>query len=854
MRNSDLLLDDFDKEQHGYPEKKKSRCFQTLGVATVLVALLAVVGVFAFFALPKSLANSDDSQTPFLKSPHHLCDTCHINPEVEDYVLCSSCGFEPSQNKMLKCPKGYGNMFVTKARYGPQQSAQIEGKIYTHCKEEMMNGGAECNVNLKELIPDLKDVSPPPPGPMDKHEWRGRGKDWRRHKDWMPPSPFFGESFDIFPIDEFLPEGPNEESFLDDAMEEDAQIMEALAQEPEITTMEALFLAMPHAPSLKLHKALMKCMTPGVRGSKTPPACANGATLLKCRGADSGNELCLQKTKGVPLCSDGAAAACPEGTQSFKKGQNCWPEDLIGEPVKPVCADNKNAKKCKKKGVVNPACQGQKGKKMFCVDSSEPTCPAGFVDKKDFPKCVADDGVGENVQEQCADGSEPQKCGQGGVVSEGCVNKRGKAKKGKRCADGSKGECPAGYGSGPCIGGAGERRQLTCEDPTDKVIKCHKKKHQQKPICAGQRKPMCKTSQAPAECPPGYTFDQIDKIDAPVTEGPFLSSPRYGRPGHGHIFTGEEAYLLPHGPNGESLLAHTTPEDQPIIDALMETPRINNLEDLYSAIPHEHPISFKLSKALMRCMENGDTSTTTRLVCQGDAELLGKGKCKGVMEGDALFDACQLKKQKTGKTPLCSDGQYATCPDGYESYSKNPQCVDNTGEGERLERVCEDGSEPINCKKDKTNPECDGKVKKNGKGKKFVCATGKPICPDGYSRGECKNYETGERSRAKCPVEEGMKEKPIKCHKKKNRSKPECAETMGPVCPTTMAPPVCEEGTELDFSDYRTDLEVGEPAAMVLEARRPPHHGRPPFGRGPRGNGPKGRVEVDFLCLRVDLN
>jgi len=46
-----------------------------------------------------------------------------------------------------------------------------------------------------------------------------------------------------------------------------------LAEEPEITTMENLFLAMPHAPSLKLEKALMKCMTPGVRGSKTPPEC-----------------------------------------------------------------------------------------------------------------------------------------------------------------------------------------------------------------------------------------------------------------------------------------------------------------------------------------------------------------------------------------------------------------------------------------------------------------------------------------------------------------------------------------------------------------------------------------------------
>lgn len=252
----------------------------------------------------------------------------------------------------------------------------------------------------------------------------------------------------------------------------------------------------------------------------------------------------------------------------------------------------------------------------------------------------------------------------------------------------------------------------------------------------------------------------------------------------------------------------------------------------------------------MRCMQDGDVTTSTQLVCQGEAELLTKGKCKRVVEGDALFDACQKKKQRTGKTPMCSDGQYATCPEGYESYAKNPTCISNTGEGDRLDRICDDGSEIINCKKDKTNPECDGKRKK-----KFVCPSGKPTCPDGYSRGECKNQETGLRSTAKCPVEEGMKkERPIKCHKKQNRSKPECQDTMGPVCPTSQAPPDCEAGSDLDFSDYLTPLEVGEPEAVVLNARRPPH-GRPPFPpRGGKGQGPKGLVKVDFLCLRVDLN
>jgi hypothetical protein len=87
------LLDDF-KDQHGHnDEKKKSRCFQTLGVASLLLAvtlffpqtqnqelfhffeLLAVVGVFAFFALPESQTNTADSSAPFLKAPHHRMST-----------------------------------------------------------------------------------------------------------------------------------------------------------------------------------------------------------------------------------------------------------------------------------------------------------------------------------------------------------------------------------------------------------------------------------------------------------------------------------------------------------------------------------------------------------------------------------------------------------------------------------------------------------------------------------------------------------------------------------------------------------------------------------------------------------
>jgi len=876
MRHSDVLLDDFDEERQrsvGTGKEKRNKCFESSVVAVIVLGVIAAAGLFAWFVyLPSTHTILEDgtssNPSPFLKSPH-LCDTCHMNPEVDgDYVLCSSCGFEASNDKTLKCPKGYGNMFVTKAHVGPQQSALVEGKIYTHCKEQMTNGGSACDLNLAELIPDLDTVVPPPrPQPRD-----GK-RDWMRHKrEWgMPPSPFGFEAWDIFPFDD-LPMGPNGESMIDEAMEEDQAIIEALEDEPEITGLQHLFLALPHQPSLKLEKALMKCMEVGNKGVKHEPQCADSTqTVLKCHGADAANTYCIDKIANKvrgPICSDGTAADCPAGSEPYKKGARCMPESGEGAPVKPMCDDGKEAKRCKKKGIVRDECLNAKGKrkhrmKMFCKDGSNPTCPAGYVDKRDMPKCIADNGDGTNAAEVCTDGTEPQPCKVAEVLNDLCADpSTGKKIKHMRkvCGDGSKPECPAGFSKGPCLAkevdenGDRDRTSVECADPTDKVIHCHRKKFQTKypTLCGADKKPMCLNAAVEAQCPSGYSFETENKI--------FLSKSRPRGPdcnggGGRHGSVGEESYLLPRGPHGESLLEHATPDDQPILDALMESPEISDLDQLYDAIPAEHPMSFKLSKALIKCMNPEDMMDVVQLDC-GDAELL-KG-CKKVQEGDANYEACQKKKEykKMGeKLPFCTDMTVAKCPTGYESYSKNPPCVsasDPTAEREKM--VCEDGTPATDCKKNRNSGKSACLL---GVRKRFVCPDGKKgTCPTGYSRGECVNQETGERKKAKCSHEKGNKDKPIKCFKPENEGHTLCAETTGPMCESTEAPPTCPENYEFDFTPYQKNIEDNTtPEALVLKAGRP--HGPGPRGpprRPPFGKGPKGEISVDFLCLKVDLN
>jgi len=890
MRRSDLLLDDFGEIQRVKgEEKKQSRCFQGIGIAFLILGLLAMVGVFAYFAFPAVQANVDgdnDIHAPILRSPHQLCDTCHMNPEVDgDYVLCQSCGFEPSTDKTLKCPKGYGNMFVTKARYGPKQSAEIEGKIYTHCKGEMNNGAAECNVNVMELIPDLKEMKPEP---RDHHHHHHHDGPWGDKKNnWfdgnMPPSPFWDfETFEILPFDD-LPLGPNGESFEAEAMEGDAAILEALDAEPEINNIQELFLAMPHRPSLKLEKALLKCMVKET-GEVVQP-CAVGATKLRCKGADSADPNCVGATG--PICSDGNPAACPENAYAFNKKKRCFSIDGSAAPEMPNCEVGK-PKKCKKNGVKNAKCT-QKKQKLFCKDGSVPICADGFRDKKAMPKCIPDDGQGPKKYEECLDGSIVLLCVDH-PDSEFCVDKPIHK---TFCLDGGKSDCPDGYGKGPCINDStGARTKPLCLDETDKAVNCDKPKFAQKPFCQGKSGKVCKKSGEAATCATGSTL-KTKKNNL------FLSAPRPGQH-HGHRHAGEEGFLLPYGPNGESLADHATPDDQPVLDALMDAQHIQNAKDLFGAIG-DRPMSFKLSRALMMCMQDGDIKTMTKIQCAGDATLLGPGKCRGVARALAKGDqakkpispelqaACetQLANMEAGnRTPLCSDGEIATCPENFKSYSKDPRCILNQPNVEsptRVTQVCDDGSEPIDCeaKENFTHKLCGQKHGGRGKGgkpgfrraleeivlqkrggrhggkkgpkggprrRRFVCEHKgvKLICPENYSTGECKDQGTGVRSKANCA--DGKK--PIKCHKM--NKDPACVGKKGLICQSTGEAPECEASSVLDFSDYEVATTVPQ---FMLQAPRP----RGPRGgpRGPHGpphGGPKPEIEVDFLCLKVNLN
>jgi len=823
MRKSDLLLDDLNTDveanyHNSSKDKKKRECFCTFAVIVSLLTLLACGYAVNHFWLPSSNVSEGVAASPehFLGAPK-LCDTCHMNPEVGgDYVLCESCGFEASEDKTLKCPKGYSNLFVTTAHFGFSQSAEIEGKIYTTCKKQMANGDDKCSVNVKQLVPDLK-VHWDGKGPWDnKGPWEEK-KAWMEKKEfgpwdtpfaelkaraerpWAHHRPPFFSAFDIFPMDAEsifeLPTGPNEESLLDFATEEDQPILDALVEEPEVDSIEHLFLAIPHghAPSIKLEKALTSCMQGGDKSTKTKPTCADGTTKLDCRGADKTNEFCVLREankkaaiKYGPICSDGEYATCPDGFDSYKKNPKCLNNEMMknGEiPTreKEICADGKKAKKCKK-NQGHPKCQGKKKHKRFCPGGEKPVCPTG-------------------------------------------------------------------YSKGPCKSADGVRSKPKCADVNEKPTNCKKAKNTGKPECskdgAQLTSPVCASDGLEPQCADGSVVDLNDyMVNVSETAQVFLSKSRKTNKGTTSIpslFDEEsEIFLsLPKGPNRESLLEHAEPEDQPIIDALIDTPEINSIQELWDAVPVEHIPSFKLAKALVSCMKDGDKSTKVKPECADGETKLGKADCKGLVEGDAGYDACLKKKadNKAGTREkymrMCSDGQYAICPEGFQSYKKNPKCVANDVDAtpSRTAEVCADGSKVMKCKKDPTNAKCVGKKDS----KTFCVDESKPTCPDGYSKGACKSITDGSRTKEVCP--DGKR--PTNCKKDKHGDKPECNDENGrrmvKTCKTevdALVEPSCPDGFELDMSDYIVDLTPAETSELFLSAMRGPRRGGPPGGRG----------------------
>lgn len=839
MRKSDLLLENLHKDEFSeHTPKNNTRRY--LNVAIVLIfALLGAVVALSFMQFAGTTSNSSDPAQQKILTSTHLCGTCHMNPDNDgDYVQCESCGFDSSQPKTLKCPSGYGNMLVLKAKEGYSENAEIAGKVYKHCKETMEEGGSNCDVNVLELIPDLYDNKfdggreprPPhhPPRPLPEPRGFGPGP-----MDDFDPFMDFPMIFDILPFfdDETVnepPVGPNGEAVTNEVNEHNEEAIAALINAPEIQSLRDLFESLPamdetNPEHIKLTKTLMKCMQPG--GSVIrKPLCADGSEPLKCKETPDA-EGCLKKAqdkadnkaagikkKLAPVCADGSYAECDtaNGFQGFRKAKKCYPNNGEGKEMKPVCLDGSKPGKC-----VDGSTEAQcvKGKKFFCAGS----------DKK--PKC------------------------------------------------------PEGYSTGPCKDTVtGERGKAKCPEGTQR-IKCKKDENSSNPVCTSETgdriwNTMCDNGEQPS-CQDGSEYALI----------PFLKKVQFSRPGDAEEMMWdsssaeeEEVFLSsanakgrrgprrgPRGRGGKKERARCEDQSKP---GCWDSTGVRNKEVVVCKddtvaegfVPFE-PLD-KCPRRLRRCAYDG--TSMVKPTCQDGSDIIlpPKRELKCVDGSEVTCVA--------GSTLSCYGGEEPTSTD-FSGCESKPMCTDDTT-GEYVKPVCENGEEAVNLEK---RSEC-------GFGN-FPAA-----CYDFAEDGTATFVNTGS-----CPKGfEETKAKSSVCSKGE-------AQLRTKLCDNTEAEVICETGkppkrhkkflfpswTEQTPTEQETVANlvlsrggphhghphgppegmIGGPNAETLEGRpvmppgrpTPPQHGRPPFPRDhhrPDRRDSRNQVVIDFMCLKVNLN
>jgi len=798
-----------------------------LNVAIVLIfALLGAVVALSFVHFAGTNSNNS-SDALSLRSPH-LCDTCHLNPENDgDYVLCESCGFDSSISKTLKCPAGFGDMLVVKAKEGMRENAQIGGKVYKHCKDTMVAGESSCSVNVLELIPDLyskkfsdpdQSGSPRPPHSRPERplpEPRGfggmRGMDPFDGLDAFDPFMDFPLIFDILPFfDEEIvnepPVGPNGEAVTNELNEHNEEAVAALIDAPEIDSMADLFEALPpmdenNPEHIKLTKTLMRCMQPGGTDIQKP-LCLDGSKPLSCKKTPE-HEMCQKKkqdkadnkAQGIkkrmgPICEDGSYAECDteNGWQGFKKPKKCYPNDGQGKPKKPKCESGLKAEKCTA-GSTETLCQ--KGKKSFCPGSD----------------------------------LKPQ--------------------------------CPTGYSKGPCQDPAtGERSKAKCPEGSVK-IKCKKDKNASDPICtaeSGDRiwNTMCDNGEQPA-CQGNSEYALI----------PFLKKVQFSRPGDGEELMWdsssaeeEEVFLSatqarggrggPRGGRGHKgrKPAFCTDGSKPgcYDDTGARNKEVVVCKDdtVSEGFTPFDPLD-KCSRRLRRCSFDG--TSMVKPTCADGSDIIlpprPELKCR-----DESTPACPA-----GSSLICKDGEEPTGTD-FSSCQSKPICSDDETQ-EYVKALCDNGEQAVNLEK-------------------------KSECGRGHFSAACYNFaEDGTPtfvSTGVCPKGfEEVKARHSVCSKGDAQLRTKLCEDDTEVICENGKPP--KRRKHFLYPSWNKDKPTEEEAVtnLILSKGHGPREapvgaGGPPRGPGRErppfpphdhhhhGHHQKEHLTIDFLCLKLNLN
>jgi len=161
MIESILLEEQDHKQQNAHKGAKKSHWVMFI-LFSLLLAGAAVAVVLAFDARASNTGSSPASP-PILTSPSatQMCDACTLVPNMEDHVICKSCGFLREDSKSLLCPAGYGDLTLSKVEVGGHSNSLGLAAIQNECSSQYAdyfedNGEPfACTFTLDTLEADL---------------------------------------------------------------------------------------------------------------------------------------------------------------------------------------------------------------------------------------------------------------------------------------------------------------------------------------------------------------------------------------------------------------------------------------------------------------------------------------------------------------------------------------------------------------------------------------------------------------------------------------------------------------------------------------------------------------------------
>lgn len=156
MRSRDhILLEETNAETDFYDPvalhqkiEQQNKCMKIQTSVTIMT--VAALCIFGFYVFDGSEAISE---TMFGGGYQDDCGVCETISGIDEYTVCRTCPFVPSEDNSLVCPAEFGNIMVTKIRSGDGVTFSPRDQVaslYNFCQENFVDN--ECAFNFQDDI------------------------------------------------------------------------------------------------------------------------------------------------------------------------------------------------------------------------------------------------------------------------------------------------------------------------------------------------------------------------------------------------------------------------------------------------------------------------------------------------------------------------------------------------------------------------------------------------------------------------------------------------------------------------------------------------------------------------------